>query len=562
LNATLVKIARSPLIDSGDLKPALEFILEQVAHCLEVERVSVWRHNEDRNEIFCLNLFEKSKGRHSSGPKLNPADFPAYFDCLNAERVLSADDARTNPHTREFTDKYLIPLGITSMLDAPIHHSGELIGILCNEHVGAARHWTLKQQYFAGVVAEMISRAFAAEEKQKVKEDLVRVNSNLEKMNQRLAKINREKDDLLMMVSHELKTPLHVIGGWADLLVRGEVEDGQVRGAYEAISRNVTLQSHIIDDLLDTSRIILGRLVLNRVPCDVAAVLENSIASCRMLAQKKNQAIKTFIPAAPAHLWGDPGRVQQVFSNLLANAVKYSPAGGEIEVGLRIVQDSAEIQVRDSGEGIEETLLPMIFERFSQGDSSVTRAHGGLGLGLAIAKHLVEAHGGVISAASAGKGRGATFTVIFPLMKAYAGAGTRGPHDERTRQPLKNLKLLVVEDEPDSRTLAEVLLTEHGAIVETAGDASAGIQHLKKFKPDLLLCDLAMPGEDGFSLMQRIRLGAAPGFEKIPAIAVSAFTDVDSQSHAIGSGFQEFVPKPLNGPSFVNAILRVLRRPH
>jgi signal transduction histidine kinase/CheY-like chemotaxis protein len=564
LNTTLVKIARSPLIDSGDLKETLKFILEHIASCLEVERVSVWRHTEERDQIVCIDMYEKSKGVHSQGLTLDPRDFPAYFECLDGEQIVAADDARTSRHTREFAQQYLVPNGITSMLDAPIRLSGNLIGILCHEHVGPARRWTLKEQYFAGVVAEMISRAFSSVEKEKVKCDLERVNSNLEKMNNRLAKINREKDELLMMVSHELKTPLHVIGGWAEMLVREELEPEQVSLAYETIVRNVEAQAHIIDDLLDTSRIILNRLILHKCDINLATIAQTAVSSARVIAEKKGVKVHLDVSDNDLFIHGDSGRIQQVLGNLLSNAIKYTGGGGEICVSLRKAKGRVEISVRDTGEGIEAALLPTIFERFSQGDSSVSRKHGGLGLGLAIAKHLVEAHGGSISATSDGRGCGTTFTIVLPelAVEAHPEPGHAFESGHLTEQPLKHLKLLVVEDDPDSRRLAELILREQGAEVETVENARDGLRELKKFKPDLLLCDLAMPGEDGFSLMQKIRLGAAPGFESIPAIAVSAFTDLASQNHALGSGFQEFVPKPLNQENFVNAILRVLRPTH
>jgi CheY-like chemotaxis protein len=256
-----------------------------------------------------------------------------------------------------------------------------------------------------------------------------------------------------------------------------------------------------------------------------------------------------------------------VFDNLLSNAIKHTPNGGRISVKVERRDQRCEVEIQDNGEGIVASLLPTIFNRFSQGDTSVTRSHGGLGLGLAIAKHLVERHEGRISAVSDGKGQGATFTVTFPLLpadspgKCELATQTAGAAAEPAAYPLKDIRLLVVDDEPDSRYLTKILLGDQGATVETAASADEGLRDLAKFKPHLLLCDLAMPGEDGFAFLRKIRAGAAPGFEGIPAIAVSALTDNASQNHAASAGFQEFVTKPFNIRSCVTAIARVLRLP-
>ncbi|MBW3637312.1 MAG: response regulator, partial [Armatimonadetes bacterium] len=371
---------------------------------------------------------------------------------------------------------------------------------------------------------------------------------------------NRLKDEFLAVVSHELRTPLTPILGWTHLLKTDDFDPAMRRQAYDTIERNATAQTQIVNDLLDVSRIISGKLKLELRPLELARVVEVAIETVEPAARERGVKISAAI-ADQGHYVGDGDRLQQVMWNLLSNAVKFTPPNGRIEVSLRRDEAALEIEVRDSGQGIDPAFLPHVFERFRQADGSPTRRHGGLGIGLSIVHHLVEQHGGQVSAHSAGRGQGATFRVRLPL-----SAPNQRPDEAPARPialktpetPLAGVNIVVVDDEIDARFFLEKLLQSCGARARCAASAAQALELIEKERPDVLICDIGMPGEDGYSLIKRVRqLPAARGGE-IPAVALTAYARAEDREMALSCGYQNHLAKPLAPADLVAALLRLV----
>jgi PAS domain S-box-containing protein len=367
---------------------------------------------------------------------------------------------------------------------------------------------------------------------------------------------NRIKDDFVAMVSHELRTPLNAILGWTELLQRKGVDAGTRDQGLEVIARNTRLQAQLISDLLDVSRIVSGKLRLELESVDLAQVAEDAVEALRQAVAEKNIELRSNLLPRPVPIVGDPARLQQVLWNLLSNAIKFTPKGGLVSIMLRTVGDRLEIAVTDSGVGIRAELLSSVFDRFRQGAGMTTRRHGGLGLGLSIAKHLVELHGGSIRAWSAGEGKGATFTVDLPLRSGAAsdqgeparqGDGGGIPIDTIS---LRNLRVLVVEDDHDTRDLVRRLLEAHGAEVVVAMTAPEALEMLTSFRPDILVSDIGLPDVDGYELIGRVRRMEGP-IANIPAVALTAFARFDDRTRALRAGFNAHVAKPVEPTELV-----------
>ena len=354
---------------------------------------------------------------------------------------------------------------------------------------------------------------------------------------------NRVKDEFLATLSHELRSPLNAIHGWALLAVGHLSEDSPptLRRALEVIDRNVTLQLRLITDLLDISRFANGKLPIQHQRVDAAAVVGSVIDSLRPDAAAKQIQVTPRI-TTDAFVSGDASRLEQVVRNVLANALQFTPRGGSVTITLELAGDQVEIAVTDNGEGIAPEFLPHVFDRFRQADSTTTRRHGGLGLGLAVARHLVEAHGGEITAESAGSGRGATFRIRLPLAETTPVAET-GSHPFAAS--LAGLRLLVVDDDPDARDLLESLTREHGADVTAVDSMDAALLAIRDDHFDVVLSDLAMPAHDGYELIQTIRRDTRPEVRDLEAIAVSAYADEVHRERAFAAGFDEYLTKPV-----------------
>ena len=376
---------------------------------------------------------------------------------------------------------------------------------------------------------------------------------------------NRAKDEFLAVVSHELRTPLTPILGWTRLMLNRKLGEAQSRRALEIIERNVRVQSQVIEDLLDISRIISGKLKLNARPMNLRAVIEAAYETVATAAESKSITLhKDFDPSASL-VNGDPDRLQQVVWNLLSNAIKFTPRHGSIHVALRNTESHIEISVTDSGEGIAQEVLPTIFNRFVQADSTSTRSHGGLGLGLAIVRHVVELHGGVVKADSRGKGSGARFTVILPARMARPETHAlklqyRESKHRNLGAFLKGLRILAVDDEPDTLEFVGAVLEQWGAQVVSARSAAEALVALEELKPDVLISDIGMPETDGYALIRKIRDGSKEHGRDIPAIALTAFARAEDRMRVFSEGFQMHIPKPVDPAELATAVAHVAGR--
>ena len=370
---------------------------------------------------------------------------------------------------------------------------------------------------------------------------------------------NRTKDVFLGIVSHELRTPLTPILAWARLLRQGTLDEEATRRAQETIERSARCQAQIIDDLLEVSRIIAGKMRIEVSPVHLARVIEAAVEVVRPAAEAKAIQLQAVLDTEVGTVPGDAERLQQVVWNLLSNAVKFTPEGGRVEVGLRWTDSQAEIVVSDSGKGIDPAFLPYVFERFRQADSSTTRTHGGLGLGLAIVRHLVEAHGGTVHAESPGPGHGAVFTVKLPLMRARTASEVERRHPTAgvavNDLRLDGVRVLLVDDEPDSNEAVGNLLASCGADVRAAGSAAQARDILAGWKADVLVSDIGMPDEDGYALIASLRATEA----QIPAVALTAYASREDKVRLLSAGFQAHVPKPLEVAELVPVIASLRR---
>lgn len=370
---------------------------------------------------------------------------------------------------------------------------------------------------------------------------------------------NQVKDEFLAVLSHELRSPLNPILGWTKLLRTQQLSPEKVDQALATVERNAKLQAQLIEDLLDISRMLRGKLSLNIAPVDLAAVIQGAIETVQLAASSKSIQIQTLLQLPKKTLLGDANRLQQVVWNLLSNAVKFTPNQGQITIRLEDWDRQIQIQVSDNGKGINPDFLPHIFEYFRQADSSTTRQFGGLGLGLAIARQIVELHGGTIQAESPGEGLGATFTVRLPVATVTSESPT-APEPLAQTANLAGLHILVVDDEPDMRNLAEFILLQQGAQVTVASSAAEALLAVSQFVPHVLLCDIGMPEMDGYALMQQIRARSPEAGGKIPAIALTAYAGEYDRRQALAAGFQRHISKPVEPDELVKAIVQVVNQ--
>jgi signal transduction histidine kinase/CheY-like chemotaxis protein len=375
----------------------------------------------------------------------------------------------------------------------------------------------------------------------------------------------RLKDDFLATVSHELRTPLTSILGWSNLLRSGSLDEDSVVKAFDVIERNAQNQKRLIDDLLDVSRIIGGKLILDTREIELARIIEDAIEVVRPAAAAKGiRVVSAFDP----EVWtvsGDAGRLRQVVWNLLSNAVKFTAEGGRVEVRLERDGSCARVAVSDTGKGIAPDFLPHVFERFRQADAKTTRAFDGLGLGLAIVRHLVEAHGGTVRAESPGEGLGTTFSIYLPLLAVRASVPACTDTVElgaaaRASESLRGVRVLAVDDNPDTRELVETVLSRGGAEVRSSASAAEALAVLREWRPDVLLSDIGMPHEDGYELIRRVRALDASRGGDVPAAALTAYARHEDRKLTLAAGFQMHMVKPVNPAELIAAVARLARQ--
>ena len=424
-----------------------------------------------------------------------------------------------------------------------------------------ARLYTDAQNHATELGLEMTVRKQAEEERARllVREQAARAEAEL---------ANRTKDEFLATLSHELRTPLTAILGWSHIVRQNKLEEVQMSRALETIERNAHAQSRLIDDLLDVSRIISGKLQLDLRLVDLSTVIEAATEAVRPAFEAKEIHFKVDLGVHAFPVMGDANRLQQIFWNLFSNAVKFTPKRGEVNVAIRSENSQVSVSVADTGMGIRPEFLPYIFDRFRQADGSTTRTHGGLGLGLAIVRHLLELHNGNVRVESEGRDLGSTFTVSLPIAQPVSlrSRNNSAALTENKVTPafagkiLHGLRILVVDDEPDSRELVATILKRCGGEVRCSKSAAEAIRAFKEWHPDLLISDIAMPNEDGFILLKKLRSLKSKRAKQIPAVALSAYASDEDRSLALEKGFQLHLPKPIEPDDLVTSIAAALGR--
>jgi PAS domain S-box-containing protein len=473
---------------------------------------------------------------------------------FHGEGVVRLDDVTRDPRYGKNPPYYGMPEGhlpVRSYLAVSVKSaSGEVLGGLFFGHSQTARFTEQHEQLATGVAAW----------------------ASVALENARLYREAREadqlKDEFLAVLSHELRTPLNAIVGYSRLLRGGILSEDKAARGLETLERNATSLTQIVEDVLDISRIVSGKLRLDVQPVDLPLVVHNAVATVQPAADAKGIRVQSLIDPHVGPVSGDPNRLQQVIWNLLANAVKFTPKNGRVQVRVERVNSHTEIVVSDTGAGIPPEFLPHVFERFRQADAGTTRQTGGLGLGLSIARHIVEMHGGSIEAASGGEGKGATFRVRLPLMIVHEPPAREPRAHPRTETlaPLKGLKnltgvrVMAVDDEEDALGLLRVVLEAAGAEVLTSSSASNALQRVGEARPDAMVVDLGMPLMDGFEFMARIRASTDPDIANIPAAALTAFARSEDRTKALENGFEMHLAKPVDPGELVASIATLVRR--
>ena len=400
---------------------------------------------------------------------------------------------------------------------------------------------------FDGITIDVTDRKQAESEREKLLASERAARSEVERASQL-------KDEFLLTLSHELRTPLNAILGWSQLLRKGTMDGQKMAQGLDTIERNVRVQAQLIDDLLDMSRIISGKIRLNVQRVELGSVIEAAVETVRLSAEVKAIRLQQVLDPLAGIVSGDPARLQQIVWNLLSNAIKFTPKGGRVQVVLERVNSHLEISVIDTGQGIKPEFLPHVFDRFRQADASTTRNHGGLGLGLSIARSLTELHGGSIRVKSAGEGKGATFIVSLPLVVVHPETVEPDDFDREGaistsgdyRSPVLNgVKVLVVDDEPDARELIKIVLEECHAEVVTAASTQEALEVLKRERPDVLVSDIGMPQADGYQLIRQVRNLDPNRGGIIPAVALTAYARAEDRKRALLSGYQMHISKPV-----------------
>jgi PAS domain S-box-containing protein len=433
---------------------------------------------------------------------------------------------------------------------SPLSHDGQIIGTLT-------------------IIEEVTERVAREAELQAQIEERSRLLSSEKLARNEAERANRLKDEFLATISHELRNPLNAIMGWAHMMRLGKLTPANAERAVETIYRNAKSQAQLVADLLDVSRIISGKLRLDVRPVDLLNIVNAAIDSIRPAVDAKGIRLQTMLDPAAGPISGDADRLQQIVWNLLTNAVKFTPKGGRIQVKVQRIDSHVEVVVSDSGIGIKKEFLPYVFDRFRQADATTTRVHGGLGLGLSIVHQLVDLHGGSVSVQSEGEGKGATFTISLPFVGVISNVPDAGSEQQTQSDEiitleglpsLQGLKVLVVDDEADTRELIGEVLKECGSEVITSRSVAEALVALEQHKPDILISDLGMPDEDGYSLISKIRALPSERGGQIPAAALTAYARAEDRMRVLRSGFQFHLPKPVDSAELVTVVASLAGR--
>jgi PAS domain S-box-containing protein len=530
---------------------------------------------DERGESFMLYTL-------SGVPREAFAHFPMprntdiFAPTFNGEGTVLIADVKKDPRYGKNSPYYGMPEGhlpVTSYLAVPIiSRSGEVLGGLFFGHPEAGVFTERAARIIEGLAAQAaiaMDNARLYEAAQRARTEAEQSAVEKERLYREAQESSRLKDEFLATVSHELRTPLTSILGWGHILRTRGLGDAEAVKALETIERNARAQAQLIDDLLDVSRIITGKLRIDVQPVDPNFFIEAAVEAVRPAAEAKGVRLQRIMDTGVVTVSGDPVRLQQVVWNLLSNAIKFTPKGERVQVRLERINSHIEIAVSDSGAGIAPEFLPYVFDRFRQADQRTSRQHGGLGLGLAIVRHLVELHGGSVRAESPGKGKGSTFTVLLPVAPVYQNIGPEKRVHPAARDTLPvyecpdrldGLKVLVVDDEPDTRELLRAGLGQCGAKVTAAGSAAEALEAIVAAVPDLLISDIGMPGQDGYELIRQVRELPVESGGKVPAIALTAYARVEDRMQALRAGYQMHVPKPVELAELVAVAASLIQR--
>jgi PAS domain S-box-containing protein len=528
--------------------------------------------HDERGEAFLL--YTLSGAPRSAFERFgHPRATPLFGPTFHGTPAIRIDDVLADPRYGQLRPHHGMPPGhlpVRSYLAVAVTgRGGEVFGGLFFGHPRPAMFNERSERLACGVAAHAavaIDNARLYEAQRNAAAEREHLLDAERAARSQAEKIGRIKDEFLATLSHELRTPLNAILGWSQILLGGKTGEAERERGLEVIARNARAQTQLIEDLLDMSRIVSGKVRLDTRRADLTATINAAVDSVRPAAAARGVELRLALdPHAPTVV-GDPHRLQQIVWNLLTNAIKFTPRGGHVDVVLRAAPDSVELAVADDGIGIDGDFLPHVFDRFRQADASTTREHGGLGLGLSIVRQLVEMHGGSIAAESGGRGRGATFTVRLPAAAANAAVeGTRGAGARREPDSgwidLRGLRVLVVDDEPDARELLRVLLSDARAEVATAGGVEQALAVVAEELPNVIVSDIGMPGRDGYQLMQAIRALPADKGGGTPAIALTAFARSEDRTRALQAGYQLHLSKPVDPQELLASLARLARAP-
>jgi PAS domain S-box-containing protein len=551
------ELASAPLIYQG--RPALQAVVRDLTRRKQAEQTL--RESEKRFRLIFNQQFQFMAILSPDGVLVDVNELPLHAVGVTREQVLG----RLFWETPWWDGLPEMQAGWPDRLAEAARSDGPVFSVdsyraadgtrVADASVTAVRDSDGRVEFFIIQASDITERKRAEEER--------------ERLLREAQEANRLKDEFLATVSHELRTPLTAILGWTHLLRGGGLGGEAAVKALETIERNARSQSQLIDDLLDVSRIVTGKLRLDGVPVDPHTFIDAAVESVRPAAEAKGVRLQKLIDTGVETVMGDPARLQQVVWNLLTNAVKFTPRGGRVQVRLERVNSQVEIAVTDTGAGIDPEFLPHVFERFRQADQKTTRQHGGLGLGLAIVRHLVELHGGSVRANSGGEGAGSTFTVALPVAPIHRReeAGARAHPAARDTLPahecperLDGLRVLVVDDEADARGLLAEGLGQCGAKVTAASSAREALEAMAGEKFDALVSDIGMPGEDGYELIRRVRALPADRGGRTPAVALTAYARTEDRLRAMRAGFEMHVAKPVELTELIVVIANLARR--
>ena len=523
--------------------------------------------------LFTLAGAPRELFEHFPMPRATDLFGPTF----RGEGVVRIADVNVDPRHGRNSPYYGMPEGhlqVTSYLAVPVvSHSGEVLGGLFFGHSEPDVFTERDEIVVAGLAAQAsvaMDNARLYEAAKRAHAEAERAAEEKERLYRQAEESSRLKEEFLATISHELRTPLSAILGWARMLRMGQLSDEHAAKALDTIERNARAQAQLVDDLLDVSRIVTGKLRMDVQPADPNAFIDAAVEAVRPAADAKGVRVQKIIDTAAIPIPGDPVRLQQVVWNLLSNAIKFTPRGGRVQIRSERVNSHLEIIVSDTGQGIAPDFLPHVFDRFRQADQKTSRQHGGMGLGLAIVRHLVEMHGGSVLASSEGEGKGATFTVMLPISPVYQvdASGSRvhpAARDLLSRvddctDRLDGLRILVVDDESDTRELLRQGLEYCGAKVRVAASAAEALQALTGSYPDILISDIGMPQVDGYELIRQIRQRPKEHGGKVPAIALTAYTRTEDRLQAMRAGYDMHVPKPVELAELVAVAATVVRR--